>query len=152
MYYLVIGYVKDKTTGDYDGSFDWILEAESEEAAKAQLEENEILEEIREISVEERIEREEKVLFEAIKNEYLMRRLGDCTVREYANKQREMRTNPEMYYKALVEYNKMHRLIKRLHRRNGFDKITVAQFFDLVNKLIDAETEEEFNAILHSVD
>ena len=142
------GFVKD----DKGGSFEWILEAKSEEVAKAQLLEDEILEEIREISVEERIEREENRLFESIKNEYLLRRFGNSTIREYANQQKEMSTNPEMYYKALVEYNKMHSLTRRLNRRGGFDKITVAQFFDLVNKLMDAKTEEEFNAILRSVD
>ena len=63
-----------------------------------------------------------------------------------------MESDPEMFYKALVEYNKAHRLMKRLSRRNGFEKITIAQFFDLVNKLIDAQTEEEFNNILQSVD
>lgn len=148
MYYLVKGLIKD----DIGGSFEWVIEAESEEAAKAQLEENEILEEIREIPVEERIEREEKALFEAIKREYIIRRFGDCAVREFMHQQREMESKPEMYYKALVEYNNAHRLVKRLNRRKGFDKITMAQFFDLVNKLIDAKTEEEFNAILHSVD
>ena len=63
-----------------------------------------------------------------------------------------MESDPEMFYKALVEYNKAHRLMKRLNRRNGFEKITIAQFFDLVNKLIDAKTEEDFNTILRSVD
>ena len=148
MYYLMRGTVKD----EYGDGIEWVLEADSAEAAKAQLDESEVLEEIREISVEERIEREEKVLFKAIRNEYLDRRFGHCTVREFAKYQTEMETNPEMYYKALVEYNKMHRLLKRLNRRNGFEKITVAQFFELVNKLIDAQTEEEFNSILHSVD
>ena len=148
MFYLLKGH----NDGELGGCFEWVLEAESQEAAKSQLEENDILEEIREISVEERIEREEKSLSETIKNEYLMRRYGDCPIIEYSKRQKEMRTNPEMYYRALVEYNQAHRLIKRLNRRDGFAKITIAQFFDLVNKLIDAKTEEEFNAILHSVD
>lgn len=149
MYYLV----KGRTSGEFgDGTFDWVIEADSEESAKAQLDINDVLEEIREISVEERIEREEKELFESIKNEYLDRRFGHCTVREYGKQQRGMKTNPEMYYNALVECNKMHYYIKRLSRRNGFPQITIAQFFDIINKLIDAKTEEEFNSILHSVD
>ena len=152
MYYLVIGYVKDKTTGDYEGSFDWILEAESEEAAKAQLEENEILEEIREISVEERIEREKQEIFKSVKAEYLTRRYGRCPKEENLRRQDELETDPERFYEALVEYNKSRRLIKRLRRLKGFDKVTINQYFDLVNKLIDAKTEEEFNTILHSVD
>ena len=149
MYYLMKGIVQDE---DGEGTFEWVLEAESIEAAKAQLDENEILEKIREISVEERIEREKSALFKSIKHEYLERRFGHCNVRDFVKYQREMETDLEMYYKALVEYNKAHRLMKRLNRRNGFDKITIAQFFDLVNKLIDAQTEEEFNSILHSVD
>jgi len=151
MYYLVKGFGNDEH-GEYAYSFEWVLEADSEEAAKAQLDENAVLEEIREISVEERIEREEKALFETIRRDYLYRRYSECSIREYGQYQRQMENDPEMYYKALVEYNKAHRLMKRLNRRNGFEKITIAQFFDLVNKLIDAKTEEEFNSILHSVD
>lgn len=149
MYYLMKGTVNDEYG---DGTFEWVLEADSVEAAKAQLDENEVLEAIREISVEERIEREEKAIFESAKRDYLYRRYSDCSIREYSKYQRQMESDPEMFYKALVEYNKAHRLMKRLNRRNGFEKITIAQFFDLVNKLIDAKTEEDFNTILRSVD
>lgn len=149
MYFLMKGVVRDEHG---EGTFEWVLEADSIEAAKAQLDENEILEEIREISVEERIEREKNTIFESAKRDYLYRRYSECSIREYSKYQRQMETDPEMYYKALVEYNKAHRLMKRLNRRNGFEKITIAQFFELVNKLIDAQTEEEFNSILHSVD
>lgn len=147
MYYLIKGISSD----EFGGSFEWVLEAESEDAAKAQLMENEICEEIREISVEERIEREEKALSNGIKGEYLYRRYKDCPIKEYAKYQKEMETNPEIYYKALVEFNKMNRLIKRLARRNGFETITMAKFFETVNKLIDAKTEEEFNTIVQGI-
>lgn len=149
MYYLVKGVVSDEYG---ESSFEWVVEADSLEAAKTKLEKHEVLEEIREISVEERIEREKQAMFHSVKWEYLERRYGDCGVREFTKRQREMKTNAEMFYKALVENNITHRLLKRLNRRNGFEKITIAQFFDLVNKLIDAQTEEEFNSILHSVD
>ena len=148
MFYLMRGICTDEIDG---GSFEWVLEADSEDAARAQLADNEICEEIREISVEERIEREEKSFREAVKWDYLYRRYQDCTVREFAKYQRDMYTNPETYYKALVEFNQMNRLIKRLQRRKGFENITMKEFFDTVNKLIDAKTEEEFNSILQSV-
>lgn len=147
MYYLLKGHVKDE-----DGYFEWVVEANSIEDAKAKLEKNDILDEIREISVEERIEREKKDLLDSIQYDYLIRRFGNCTIREFGKNQREMKTNPEMYYKALVEFNKANRLIKRLYRRGGFNKITMAQFFEIINKLIDAQTEEEFNTILQNVD
>lgn len=148
MFYLMRGIINDEFN---DGSFEWVLEADSEEAAKSQLSENEICEEIREISVEERIEREEKSFREAVKRDYLYRRYQDCPIKEYAKYQRDMDSNPESYYKALVEFNKVNRLIKRLQRRNGFETMTMSKFFETVNKLIDAKTEEEFNKILQSV-
>lgn len=151
MYYLMKGGVKNEQ-GEYDGSFEWVIEADSIETAKAQLDDDCELDEIREISVEERIEREQKSLIKAIKYVYLERRFGDCIVREFAKKQRQMETDPEMFYQALKEFNMMQKLYKRLSRRGGFEKITIAKFFDLVNKLIDAKTEEEFNDILHSID
>ncbi|HBN12776.1 MAG TPA: hypothetical protein DD415_04085 [Clostridiales bacterium] len=149
MFYLMKGKIND----EYGGSFEWVVEADSIEAAKAQLEQGQALEEIHEISVEERIDREKKELCEAVKRNYLDRRFRDRPALEYFKYLNEMESEyPEMYYIALKEFNIMQRLTKRLSRRNGFEKVTIAQFFDLVNKLIDAKDEEEFNSILRSLD
>ncbi len=145
MYYLIEGLV--------DGHCDWVVEADSMESAKAMIEEDEReLATIREISVEERIEREENELREAVQRDYINRRCGDCTVREYSNIQKQLRKKTELYYKALVDFNKAHRLSKRLARRNNYEALTMAEYNELINKLVDAKTEEEFNAILQSVD
>ena len=53
MYYLIKGTCND----EMGGTFDWIVEANSEREAKAMLFDGEECVEIREISVEERIER-----------------------------------------------------------------------------------------------
>ena len=50
---------------------EWIVEADNKEDAIKQLQDGEELIEIREISVEERIQREEKDLFQRIKWDYL---------------------------------------------------------------------------------
>ena len=68
-------------------SFEWIIYAESKEAAIAEVNDEwdemvDILE-VREISVEERIEREEREFLDNIKTEYLIRNYGNRPVREY---------------------------------------------------------------------
>lgn len=63
--------------------------------------------EVREISVEERIEREEREFLDNIKTEYLIRNYGNRPVREYKKYQEQMQTDKEMYYNALVESNKI---------------------------------------------
>jgi hypothetical protein len=69
MYFLVTGTWQEETTqGMEGGTFEWVLEAVDQEAAIAQLEKGETLVSIREISVEERIEREERELLEGIEN------------------------------------------------------------------------------------
>ena len=101
-----------------------------------------------EISVEERIEREEKEIFDNIKREYLSNRYGDCTIREFSKVQKQIEEDKEMYYDALVDYNKRMRFKKRLLRFIDSNVMTLAQFNKALIALCDAKTDEEFNSIL----
>ena len=130
---------------------EWIVEADNKEDAIKQLQDGEKLIEIREISVEERIQREEKDLFQRIKWDYLYRRCANMSIREYNKVSREMENNPELQYLALKEFNAKQRLTKRLSRQKGFKDMTMAEFNEKINQLIDAKDEEEFNRILKSI-
>lgn len=147
MYYFVKGISRDVD----GGSFEWVIEAESKEKALAELCETDEVLEIREISLDERISREEKELFENIKSEYLIRRYGNLCVREYAKVQKQMRADKEMYCKALEEHNKIMRFKRRLLRYIDKEKITVSNFSKALIALCDAQTEEEFNSVLEKV-
>ena len=100
MYYLVKGICHD----ELGGSFEWVINADSKEAVLAELDETDEVLELREISVEERIEREEKEIFDNIKREYLSNRYGDCNIREFSKVQKQIEEDKEMYYDALVDY------------------------------------------------
>ena len=103
---------------------------------------------IREIFVEERIEREEHELLEGIEREYIFQIVGDLPIRE-ANKQiREMKANREIYYLALKSFNKRQRLARLLKRQKGYGGLSMTEYVEVVNKLIDAQTEDEFNKVL----
>ena len=130
---------------------EWIVEADNKEDAIKQLQDGEELIEIREISVEERIQREEKDLFQRIKWDYLYRRCANMSIREYNKVSREMENNPELQYLALKEFNAKQRLTKRLSRQKGFNDMTMAEFNEKINQLIDVKDEEEFNRILKSI-
>lgn len=84
--------------------------------------------ELREISVEERIEREEREIFDNVKREYIFNRYGDCTIREFSKVQKQKEEDKEMYYDALVDYNKRMRFKKRLLRFIDSNVMTLAQF------------------------
>ena len=131
-----------------------MLKADSKEEAieqiKKDIELDEILE-LREISAEERITREQSDLLEMIKWDYLYRRCANMSIREYSKVQKEFENNLEIKYLALQEFNKKQRLIKRLSRQEGFKDMTMAEFNEKINQLIDAKDEEEFNKILRSV-
>ena len=144
MYYLVKGICHDEE----GGSFDWVVKADSKEAVLAQLDEKDEVTELREISVEERIEREEKEIFDNIKREYLLNHYGDCTIREYSKVQKQIEADKEMYYDALVEHNKLMRFKRRLMRSVDKDVITVNQLDKMIIALCEAKTEQEFNTIL----
>ena len=158
MYYFVNFTYKDEIMeADPDVTLlpcEWVVMADSKEEAieqiKKDIELDEILE-IREISVEERIIREQGDLLEMVKREYLYRRCGNMPIREYNKVSREMENNPELQYLALKEFNAKQRLTKRLSRQKGFKDMTMAEFNEKINQLIDAKDEEEFNRILKSI-
>lgn len=149
MYYFVKGEGCDHE--GYSGSFEWVIKGESKEVVisevKAEFETVEILE-LREISVEERIEREEIELLEDVKREYLMRNYGDLSVREYCAFEKRMQTDKEMYYDALVENGKVLRFKRRLLRYIDKKTMTLDRFDKALTALCNAKTEEEFNSIL----
>lgn len=144
MYYLVKGICRDEE----GGNFDWVVKAESKEEVLAQLDDKDEVTELREISVEERIEREEKEIFDNIKREYLLNHYGDCSIREYSKAQKQIEADKEMYYDALVEHNKLMRFKRRLMRSVDKEVITVNQLDKMMIALCEAKTEEEFNTIL----
>ena len=126
MYYLIKGRIEDEFGG---GTFEWIVEAATQEKALAKLEEGEQCESIREISVEERIEREERELLTRVKGEYFFHLFKDVPIREANKKSRELEANPENYYIALAEFNKKQRLVCF-----GYANIRI-QVFCLVNPI-----------------
>ena len=158
MYYFVnFTYKNEIMEADPDVTLlpcEWVVKADSKEEAieqiKKDIEVDEILE-IREISAEERIEREQSDLLEMIKWDYLYRRCANMSIREYSKVQKEFESNLEIKYLALQEFNKKQRLTKRLSRQEGFKDMTMAEFNEKINQLIDAKDEEEFNQILRSV-
>lgn len=152
MYYLITGTWQEETSEGLDGGdFEWVVEAADQETAIAQLEKGETLVSIREISVEERIKREERELLESIEREYIFQIVGDLPIRE-ANKQiREMKANREIYYLALKSFNKRQRLARLLKRQKGYGGLSMTEYVEVVNKLIDAQTEEEFNKVLREI-
>ena len=153
MYFLVTGTWQEETTqGMEDGTFEWVLEAVDQEAAIAQLEKGETLESIREISVEERIKREERELLEGIEREYIFQIVGDLPIREATKQMREMKANREIYYLALKYFNKRQRLARMLKRQKGYGELSTTEYAEVLNKLIDAQTEEEFNNVLNSLE
>ena len=152
MYFLVTGTWQEETTqGMEGGTFEWVLEAVDQEAAIAQLEKGETLESIREISVEERIEREERELLESIEREYIFQIVGDLPIREATKQMREMKANREIYYLALKSFNKRQRLTRMLKRQKGYGELSMSEYAEILNKLIDSQAEEEFNKVLASI-
>ena len=158
MYYFVkFTYKNEAMEADPDVTLlpcEWVVKADSKEEAieqiKKDIELDEILE-LREISAEERITREQSDLLEMIKWDYLYRRCANMSIREYSKVQKEFESNLEIKYLALQEFNKKQRLTKRLSRQEGFKDMTMAEFNEKINQLIDAKDEEEFNKILRSV-
>lgn len=146
MYYLVSG------TGD--GSFEWVIEADSEESAQQNamkdLSADDKITSIKELSVDECIELGYKELSNEIKRYYLESHYDMKTIstNEYFQISKQLGENPNEYYKALKEFNGKLRLIRLLNRVTDIDEMKLGELKRYLNLLTQAKTEEEFNEIL----
>jgi hypothetical protein len=154
MYYLIIGTYQDEKAieGLEYGNFEWVVEADNQESAISQLENGETLISIREISVEERIKREEQELLDSIKREYVFQIVGDLPIREASRQMKELNANPEIYYLALKSFNKRQRLMRVLKRQKGIGSLSMTEYSDVLKQLIDANNEENFNKVLSMIE
>ena len=153
MYFLITGTWQEETTEGLDcGNFEWVVEAADQESAIAQLEKGETLVSIREISVEERIKREEQELLDSIKREYVFQIVGDLPIREASRQMKELNANPEIYYLALKSFNKRQRLMRVLKRQKGIGSLSMTEYSDVLKQLIDANNEENFNKVLSTIE
>lgn len=154
MYFLITGTYQDEQ--DVEGlecdNFEWVIEADNQAAAIAQLEKGETLISIREISVEERIKREEQELLDSIKREYVFQIVGDLPIREASRQMKELNANPEIYYLALKSFNKRQRLMRVLKRQKGIGSLSMTEYSDVLKQLIDANNEEDFNKVLSMIE
>lgn len=148
MYYLVSG------TGD--GSFEWVIEADSAESARQNamkdLSQNDKITSIAELSIDECVKREYDELSYEVKRYYFESRydMKNITVKEYAVIDRQFRETADSYYKALKEFNCKLRLLRRLERIAPIDEMKFSDLKKYLNLLSQANTEEEFNDILNS--
>ena len=62
-----------------------------------------------------------------------------------------MKANREIYYLALKYFNKRQRLARILKRQKGYGELSMTEYTEILNKLIDAQTEEEFNRVLAGI-
>lgn len=149
MYYLVSG------TGD--GSFEWVIEADSKESARQNamkdLSQNDKITSIAELSIDECVKREYDELSYELKRYYFESRydIKNITVQEYAAIDRQFRETADGYYKALKEFNFKLRLLRRLERIAPIDEMKFSDLKKYLTLLSQANTEEEFNDILNSV-
>ena len=146
MYYLV--------SGTDDDEFEWVVEANSIEEARQNalkdLSSNNKITSIKELSVNECIDRGYNELSFEIERYYLESHYDKKTItaNEYFRIKKQLEENPNEYYKALKEFNGKLRLIRLLNRVTDIDEMKFGELKHHLNLLTQAKTEEEFNEIL----
>ena len=120
MYYLIKGILHDSDDPEIiEGTFEWVVE--DKEQALASIHDYEEVTEVVEITLEECIAHEEKIMRSYVRKDYLLRRCMDWEEEEYFAKQKELNEPSELYLTALREYNMRELLLKRLMRqKNSF--------------------------------
>lgn len=147
MYFLVLGVD--------DGSFEWVIEADSIESARQNamkdLSADDKITSIKELSINECIGLGYKELSNEIKRYYFESHydMKTITVREYVEIEKQFKENSNEYYKALKDFNKKLRLLRLLNRVTDVYDMKLGELKKCMNSLSQAKTEEEFNEILN---
>ena len=147
MYYLV--------SGTDDGSFEWVIEADSQESARQNalkdLSSADKITSIKKLSVNECIELGYKELSNEIKRYYFESHcdMKNVTAKEHLKIEKQVGEDWDGYYKALKEFNKKLRLLRLLNRVADVDEMKLGELKKCMNSLSQAKTEEEFNEILN---
>ena len=154
MYYLIKGILHDSEDAEIiEGTFEWAVTSEDEkEKALADLAEYEEVTEIKEITLEECIAHEEKIMRSYVRKDYTIRRCLNMDEDEYFAMQEELNKQSKLYLRALREYNRREVLMKRLMRKKNIEKMRMGEYFKILNELLDAETDEEVNKILRRIE
>ena len=147
MYYLVLGVD--------DGSFEWVIEADSIESARQNamkdLGSADKITSIKKLSINECIELGYKELSNEIKRYYFESHynLKNIAAKGYLKIDEQLGEELDGYYKALKDFNKKLRLLRLLNRVADVDDMKLGELKKCMNSLSQAKTEEEFNEILN---
>ena len=154
MRYLIKGILHRVDEPDLD--FSWAVNSEEEKVkALAELAQSDCEEvtEILEITLDDCIEQEFNIMIDNARKDYLIRRCTHLSDKEYFAKKQELLEDGELFLTALKEFNKKELLIRRMKRKNvkRFMKMTMGEYLDILNELVDAKNYDEVNEIIRRV-
>ena len=99
------------------------------------------------------IEQEFNIMIDNARKDYLIRRCLQLSDEEYFAKKQELLEDGELFLTALKEFNKKELLMRRMKRKNvkRFMKLTMGEYLEIINQLIDTETDAEIDTILRKL-
>lgn len=87
---------------------------------------------IEEITLEECIAHEEKIVRSYVRQDYLLRRCSDMEEEDFFKAKHTLEEQSELYLTALREYNRREVLMKRVARRKNFKNIKMGDYFKVL--------------------
>lgn len=153
MYYLV----KGKCAGEYQGTFEWVITADSKEDAildaKKDLTREDVITEVIELTVEQCIDREMEDIKSEIKRQYLISHYDyeNVTIRRYNEIKKEFDSSPDNFYQAVKEANMKLRLLRRIKRFVNIENVKLNDVRKFLTEAVKAETEEQLNEIINKL-
>lgn|GEM_PF-1313346 len=151
MYYLV----KGKCAGEYQGTFEWVITADSKEDAildaKKDLTREDVITEVIELTVEQCIDREMEDIKSEIKRQYLISHYDyeNVTIRRYNEIKKEFDSSPDNFYQAVKEANMKLRLLRRIKRFVNIENVKLNDVRKFLTEAVKAETEEQITEIIN---
>ena len=160
MYYLITIRVKEHEQNCRDFDYDCVVFANSIDGARKDFDENhddyEELVDVHEITAEERIERQQKIVCDRILRacySSLKRHIENSArwQRWLAGKEGLLDDRTETEYLLLQVYAQIHQIKKIVDRQPGVENLTIKEYEEVIYKVMDAQTEEEINDALNSI-
>ena len=151
MYYLV----KGKCIEEYQGTFEWVITADSKEDAildvKKDLTKQDVITEVEELSVEQCIEREMEDIKSEIKRQYLISHYDyeNVPIRRYNEIKKEFDSSPDNFYQAVKEANMKLRLLRRIKRFVNIENVKLNDVRKFLTEAVKTENEEQITEIIN---
>ena len=100
-------------------------------------------------NIEALLQKERDALIESVFHDYCVSR--GILLKEYVESQKKFEQSSKLQYEAIRRFNRKLRLFRKIVKEPYRADLQLDELFEIIDKLVDAESEEAFNEIYSTI-